>query len=89
MSHVLVRFKVADFKTWKPVFESYLWLRQKAGIKELLVEHNAENPNEIVILFEASDPDRAKAYAASDDLKRAMKEGGVLGPPEMTYLTAA
>jgi hypothetical protein len=41
-----------------------------------------------VILFEGSDLERAKAFAASDDLKRAMQEAGVLGPPDATFLTA-
>jgi hypothetical protein len=88
MSHILIRHKVADFKKWKPVYDAHLPTREKAGLKQVHLGRNVESPNEVVILFEGADLDRAKAFAGSDDLKRTMQEAGVLGPPDVTFLTA-
>ena len=67
--HVLVRHKVADFAKWKPVYDGHLPARQKAGLKEVHLLRNTENPNEVILLFSAEDLDKAKAFAASDDLR--------------------
>jgi len=70
--HVLVRHKVADFAKWKPVYDAHLSARQNAGLKEEHVFRNADDPNEVLLLFSAEDLDKAKAFTASDDLRQAM-----------------
>jgi hypothetical protein len=41
--------------------------------------HSVDDPNEIIVLFEASDVGKAKAFAASPDLKERMTAAGVIG----------
>jgi heme-degrading monooxygenase HmoA len=72
--HMLVRHKVADFAKWKPVYDDHLPVRQKAGLKEVHLLRNIENPNEVILLFSVEDPDKAKAFAASDELRQAMQK---------------
>jgi hypothetical protein len=88
MPHILIRHKVADFQKWKPFYDAHRPVREKAGLKQIHLGRNVANPNEVVILFEGADLERAKAFAGSDDLKRTMQEAGVLGPPDVTFLTA-
>jgi heme-degrading monooxygenase HmoA len=84
--HLLVRHKVADFTKWKPVYDDHLSARQKAGLKEVHLLRNVENPNEVILLFSVADPDKAKAFAASDDLRQAMQKAGVSDQPDVYFL---
>ena len=84
--HMLVRHKVADFAKWKPVYDAHSSARQKAGLKEEYLFRNAEDPNEVLLLFSMEDLDKAKAFAASDDLREAMKKSGVSDKPDVYFL---
>ena len=86
MAFMLVRSKVRDFKTWKPAYDAHQSARAAAGLTEKYLFHNADNPNEIVILFEAQDLDRAKTFAASADLRERMQESGVVDKPDIYFL---
>ena len=84
--HVLVRHKVSDFARWKPVYDDHLPARQKAGLKEVHLLRNTEDPNEVILLFSAEDLDKAKAFVASDDLRHAMQRAGVSDKPDVYFL---
>jgi heme-degrading monooxygenase HmoA len=86
MMHMLVRHKVADFAKWKPVYDAHLSARHKAGLKEEHLFRNAEDPNEVLLLFSVEDVDKAKAFTASDDLRQAMKNAGVSDKPDVYFL---
>jgi heme-degrading monooxygenase HmoA len=84
--HILIRHKVADFAKWKPAYDDHLPARQKAGLKEVYLLRNIENPNEVILLFSAEDLDKAKAFAASEDLRQAMQRAGVSDKPDIYFL---
>ncbi len=86
MIHMLVRHKVADFAKWRPVYGAHASARQKAGLKEEHLFRNADDPNEVILLFSAEDIDKAKAFAASDDLRQAMQRAGVSDKPDVYFL---
>jgi uncharacterized protein YeaO (DUF488 family) len=86
MMHLLIRHKVADFAKWKPAYDAHLSARQKAGLKEEHLLRNADDPNEVVLLFSVEDVDKAKAFAASDDLRQAMENAGVSDKPDVYFL---
>ena len=86
MIHMLVRHKVADFSKWKPVYDAPSSARQKAGLKEEHLLRNADDPNEVILLFSADDLDKAKAFAASDELRQAMQKAGVSDKPDVYFL---
>ena len=86
MIHMLVRSKVADFGKWKQVYDAHASARQSAGLKELHLLRNTEDPNEVILLFSAEDPDKARAFAASDDLRQAMQKAGVSDKPDVYFL---
>ena len=89
MPHILIRHKVRDFATWKPVYEDHRPAREAAGLRDLHLWQNTDDPTEVVILFEAADVDRAKEFAASPDLKAKMEEAGVVGAPDIVFLADA
>jgi len=85
---MLIRHKVADFGKWKPVYDDHRSAREAAGLRDLYLLRNENDPNEVTLLFEASDVAKAKAFVASSDLKEAMQAAGVQGPPDIVFLTA-
>ena len=84
--HMLIRHKVSDFAEWKPVYDEHASARQNAGLRELHLLRNTENPNEVILLFSVEDPEKAKAFAASDDLRQAMQKAGVSDKPDVYFL---
>jgi len=47
--------------------------------------HSADsNKSEIVVVFDTEDPKKAKDFAASADLKEAMKHAGILDTPTLS-----
>jgi hypothetical protein len=87
MHYAMLKAKVEDFNKWKPVFDENESFRQAAGLRDVSVLRNIDNPNEIVLLFEASDLTKAKNFTNSDELKERMKQSGVLGRPEFIFLS--
>ena len=86
MPYILIRHKVADFSKWKPAYEWHLPARQEAGLKELHLLRNADDPNEVILLFEAEDLQRAKDFAAAPDLRETMQRAGVADRPDIYFL---
>jgi hypothetical protein len=85
-SYMLVRHKVSDFAEWKGGYDAHRPKRVEAGLTEKHLLRGADEPNEVVILFEATDLKRAKAFAESADLKETMQKVGVVDKPDIYFL---
>lgn len=86
MAHLLVRNTAEDHAKWKAAFETHGAMRKTAGSKGGRLFHSADDPNDIFVLMEWDDVDKARAFAGSDQLREAMKEAGVVGRPEVHFL---
>ena len=84
---VLVSHSVADFDTWKAGFDAHERARRDAGIVAHHLNRSRDDPNSVSVYMAISDLDRAKAFFSSADLKSAMEDVGVTGPPEFTWMT--
>ena len=87
MAHILIRHKVTDFAKWKPAYDAHLTARKEAGLKEQSLLRGIDNPNEVVLLFEAEDLKRAQTFAESTDLREAIQKAGVVGKPDILFLS--
>ena len=85
-AYVLGRCKVTDFAKWKPHHDAHLPARQKAGLKDLHLLRNADDPTEVILLFEADNLQKAREFAASADLLERMQEAGVIDKPDIYFL---
>ena len=67
MAFMLTRAKVRDFNTWKPAYDAHQPARSDAGLTEKYLLRNADDPNEVFLLFEAQDllPQQVKALVAT------------------------
>ena len=87
MAFILIRHKVRDFNTWKTGYDVHQPKRTEAGLTEKYLLRSADDANEVVMLFEAEDLNRAKAFAASAELRDKMQEVGVVDKPDVYFLT--
>jgi quinol monooxygenase YgiN len=87
MINVLVRHEVADYSTWKSVFEAALDWRKKNGERSYRIFHNMGNVNDLTLLFEWESLEAARAFMASDELKARMAKAGVKGQPRVEFMT--
>lgn len=73
MAHLLVRNTVEDYAKWKPAFDSHSEMRKAAGSKGGRFFRSAEDPNDVLVLIEWDDVDKARAFADSRELREAMQ----------------
>ncbi len=66
MPYVLVRHKVEDYTTWKPMFDEGEMGRRALGSKGGYVFRNADDANEVFILMEVTDLEQARQAAQSE-----------------------
>ena len=86
MNFLLLRHRVADFARWKAAYDAHTPSRTAAGLKQKELLQDVNDPNQIVLLFEVADLQKAKAFMESADLQEAMRGAGVAGIPDLYFL---
>ena len=89
MAWVMVSAPVADFDSWKAIFDANAGFREEYGSKGGMVFRGAEDPQRVTVLLEYEDAERLSEWLQSPRLKDNMAEAGVTGPPEITLLEQA
>ncbi len=82
---VTVRFKVHDFNAWRTAYSARERSCASAGITNGKVFRSADDPNDIVVLQDVADVAKARAWLASEEMKAALQEGGVIGTPNIRF----
>ena len=85
-SYMLVRHKVQNFSEWKLGYDAHLPKRVEGGLTEKHLLQGADDPNEVIVLFEVQNLNRAKEFAESTDLRETMQKVGVLDKPDIYFL---
>ncbi|MGD8353115.1 MAG: antibiotic biosynthesis monooxygenase [Pseudomonadota bacterium] len=86
MPYLLVRHKVSDLAKWRPLFEEHAAVRKEFGFTGARAFKNADDPHELLVLFEFKDLDKARLFTRSDELREAMERAGVSDVPDMFFL---
>jgi len=86
MTYLLIRHRVADFATWKPAFDAHATARATAGLTDVDLLRDLDDPNQIVHLFEVSDLQKAKEFSNSSSLREVMQAAGVIDQPDLYFL---
>ncbi|MGH3147753.1 MAG: antibiotic biosynthesis monooxygenase [Rubrobacter sp.] len=79
MPYLLERHEVDDFDRWREVFDGDVAGREAAGCLGARVFRNADNQEEVVILFEWDSLERARQRIESAALSQKFEEAGVSG----------
>lgn len=85
MPHVLILHEVADYSTWKAVFDGVAGLRHEAGERSCPVFRAQDDANRIVHLSPWTSPVAARTFFDSPELVRIRRDVGVRAP-EFIYL---
>lgn len=89
MPWLLIRHRVSDFQIWKTGFDKHGIERRANGSRGGRLFRDAADPNEVLVLLEWDDLDRARLFLDSDDLREAMTRAGVAGQPDIWFLEDA
>ena len=88
MVRMFVRHRVADYATWRPVYDSIDAERDAAGVTGKAVFQAVGDPNDVTVWHDFASAEAAESFASSPALKDAMQRAGVEDRPEI-WLTAA
>ena len=86
MPSLLIRHHVEDYDSWKAVFDEHELTRRANGSQGGRLFRDASDPNEVLLLLEWDDLERARLFADSDDLREAMARSGVTDQPDIWFL---
>ncbi len=89
MKTLVIRHKVKDFATWKKAYDAHAGARASGGLGKGRVTRSLDDPSEIVLMFDISDLDKARAFVASEDLRSAMQGAGVIDKPAVFFVDDA
>jgi quinol monooxygenase YgiN len=82
---MLVKHKVSDYGNWKRVYDEFAPTRKEKGVTGASVHRDANDPNTIFVTHQFKDTKAATAFANSEELKSAMANAGIAGPPEIWF----
>jgi hypothetical protein len=73
----VVRHQVADFDSWKKVYDSFASVQAEHGVRAHQVLRSIENPNDVTVTHTFDSPEIARDFFALSELKETMSEAGV------------
>jgi quinol monooxygenase YgiN len=86
MTHVLVRFDLEDYESWKDAFEDRTAVREENGCRDETLFARSGNHRKVVLLAEWDSPENAEAYFDGADFRQVMRNAGVVRKPDVTVL---
>ena len=89
MPYALVQITFEDYEKWREVFEEAVSLRESYGSIGVQIFRRVDRPNEVVILGEYEDLERAGQLFQSQEFREATRRAGVVGRPEVSFLDEA
>ena len=82
----VIRHRVADFDTWKQVYDDFGAVQAENGVHAHQVLRSIDNPNDVVVTHTFDSREAARAFFVMPALKDAMSEAGVdTASLEVTY----
>jgi quinol monooxygenase YgiN len=85
MVTMFVKHRVNNYGAWKRVYDAFAAKRKELGVAGASVHRDPQDPNQLTITHQFSDLNGATAFAGSTELKSAMSNAGVAGPPDIWF----
>jgi hypothetical protein len=84
---MVVTHKVANYAKWQTSYDAHDSIRLANGAHSYVIGRGLKDSNMILVAVKVDDTAKAKAFAKSPDLKKAMQKGGVTGTPTFALVT--
>jgi erythromycin esterase-like protein len=69
------------------VFDKHKSLRDEAGLTNVRVYRDADNPMQLIVWSETPDVSKAREAFSGAEMKSAMQEAGVVGAPKIDVIS--
>ncbi|MBP2448140.1 cyclase [Rhizobium beringeri] len=89
MTTLFVRHEVSDYAAWRKIYDGFSPVQKANGVTAQAVYRAIDNPNDITVTHEFATLEAAQAFSKLDELKTAMRTGGVLGAPTVWFTNKA
>lgn len=87
MPYVIIRHKVSNYAKWKRGVHLFKKFRQTSGETSFHVLRSAKNPNDLIVCCGWDTTARMKKFIKSSELRKAMKDCGVISKPEVAFFS--
>lgn len=77
MIKVMTTMTVPNFEQWKTGFDSGLAARQAAGAQDSIIYRSEQNPNQLTVIFEWDNVEKATVFVNSPVLLDIQKKLGI------------
>jgi ABC-type sugar transport system substrate-binding protein len=82
-ARLFARHEVTDYSVWRKTFDAFAPTQKKLGVINSAVYRSADNANDVTVIHDFHSVEKAKAFAASPELRAAMEKAGVKGVPQI------
>ena len=86
-ARLFARHEVADYGVWRKAFDAFAPTQKKLGVVSTSVYRSADDANDVTVIHDFQSVEKAKAFAASPELKAAIEKAGVKGAPQVWITT--
>ncbi len=83
MPTIFLQHRVADYDSWRPVYDEDGERRSAAGLSEIGVYRKTGDENLVLLVWGAENVEGFQAMFTSDELKDKMQKAGVISEPEV------
>ena len=83
--YLIVQHTVSDYDAWKPVFDEHESVRAKHGCEGHIVYRDLGSPNAVTVVTKWPSRERAEEFSRDPSLAEAMRRGGVVGEPRVSF----
>ncbi|MVT12368.1 hypothetical protein [Chitinophaga tropicalis] len=84
---VVVKHQVTNFEKWLPHYEAHDSMRMVNKLHSYVIGRGVKDANMVIVVVKAEDMALAKTFSKAQDLKDAMRKGGVKGTPTFDFVT--
>ena len=82
-----IHHEVNDYAAWLKVYNDFDPTKRKLGVTGQAAYRSIDNPNDVTVTHDFRSVEKARAFAASAELKAAMEKAGVKGAPQVWLTT--
>jgi hypothetical protein len=87
MVRLFARMNVADYETWRRVYDEFYGERGAMGVLGAAAFQLVDDPNDVTLWHDFETAEAATTFASSDALQNVMQRAGVQGEPHIWFTT--